>query len=137
MTTEYQAWSNIIRRCTDPNSQQFKNYGGRGIAVCAKWRHSFPAFLADVGRKPKKDLMLERIDNDKGYEPGNVRWATAKQQARNRRSNRHLVCYGLRLTVAEWAERQGVNSGLIHDRLDRGWTVKEAIYKKPRRIENA
>lgn len=64
---------------------KYEHYGGRGITVCERWRESYPAFLADVGRKPSPQHSLDRIDNDGHYEPGNVRWATAKQQANNRR----------------------------------------------------
>jgi hypothetical protein len=75
----------MIRRCENPNDQAYPRYGGRGITVCPEWRADFAAFLRDVGRRPNPELSIDRIDNDRGYEPGNVRWATAKQQANNRR----------------------------------------------------
>lgn len=82
----YRAWSAMIERCTVPTHKSFHRYGGRGIAVCERWRSDFRNFLADMG-EPEPGLSLDRIDNDRGYEPGNCRWTTAKVQANNRTSN--------------------------------------------------
>lgn len=84
-TSEYSAWLAMRKRCNDPNNKAYRNYGARGIKVCAEWQDDFEAFLAHVGPKPSPDLSIDRIDNDKGYEPGNVRWADRSTQSRNRR----------------------------------------------------
>lgn len=91
---EYHAWENMKARCLRPSTRGYKNYGGRGITVCPRWRVSYEAFLADVGRAPSPALTLDRIDNDKGYLCGhwaccdgvkNVRWATRLEQNNNKR----------------------------------------------------
>lgn len=89
---EYTAWKNLRRRCTDPRSKNYQYYGGRGITVCARWLHSYAAFLADMGRRPLLKsakghslYTIERLDNNKGYEPSNCVWATMQVQMANKR----------------------------------------------------
>ncbi len=85
-TPEYRAWRAMIDRCYRTKDKPYKNYGGRGIKVCDRWRHDFLAFLADMGRKPSPELTLDRFPNNNGnYEPGNCRWATRKEQYANSR----------------------------------------------------
>jgi hypothetical protein len=84
-TPEYHAWHSMKDRCTNPRHRAWRNYGGRGITVCLEWLASFEAFIAHVGSRPSPDHSLDRIDNNGGYGPGNVRWATLSQQMRNRR----------------------------------------------------
>lgn len=81
---EYQAWLDMRRRCGNPTHKDYRHYGGRGITVCPAWLQSFNTFLADMGSRPT-GLTLERIDNDRGYEPGNCKWATRKEQRHNSR----------------------------------------------------
>lgn len=82
---EYQTWSSMIQRCTNPRRVGYKNWGGRGIQVCEKWRLDFRAFLADMGPRPGVGYSIDRINNGGHYEPGNVRWATRHEQNLNRR----------------------------------------------------
>lgn len=82
----YMSWSSMLKRCSNPSSKDYKSYGGRGVTVCDRW-HSFDNFLADMGEKPI-GLSIDRRDNDRGYEPGNCRWATTTEQNRNRRGVR-------------------------------------------------
>lgn len=86
--SEYRTWKNIRQRCTNPNVKHYLNYGGRGIKMCPRWLGSFENFYADMGPKPSPKLSIDRINNDGDYEPGNCRWATAKEQVANQRPRR-------------------------------------------------
>lgn len=124
---EYTSWHQMLRRCTDPEYLSFRNYGGRGISVCASWVGSFDAFIRDVGLRPTPKHQLDRIDNNDNYEPGNCRWATKREQARNRRTNRFLTFNGETLTVVAWAERIGLSKDTLRSRLNSGWSLPDAL----------
>lgn len=100
--------------------------GDRGIKVCDKWANSFEAFLEDMGEKPK-GLTLERIDVNDGYYPENCTWATIKDQANNRTSNRILTHNGKSMTAAQWAEHLEISYPMLRMRLHRGWSTKRAL----------
>jgi len=122
----YHSWAGMWARSTNPRHGAFGYYGGRGLVVDEAWR-DFGVFLADMGEKPP-GTSLERIDNDRGYGPGNCRWATAVEQARNQRKNRILTHPGGRsATVAEWAESLGMNYQTLYDRLRQGWSDERAL----------
>lgn len=123
---EYGQWRRMIQRCTDPNVPEYARYGGRGITVCTEWL-DFGQFLSDMGRRPDQKATLERLDNDRGYEPGNVRWATRKEQARNTATNHRLTFNDETLSMAEWSERTGVPYYRLRSRLRYGWTVERAL----------
>jgi hypothetical protein len=112
-------------RCTYPYVNGYHNYGGRGITVCERWE-SFENFLADMGERPE-GRTLDRNDVNLGYEPGNCRWATLKEQSRNTRTTRWIEYQGERLTVVDWAERLNVSSGSLGRRIRDGWPVERAM----------
>lgn len=118
-----------IQRCHNPKNPSYRNYGARGIAVHETWRASFDAFLRDVGARPTPKHSLERVDNDRGYEPGNVRWATRAEQNANTRQNVTITIGGETLIRTEWARRSGVPPKAIRDRMEKlGWDAKAAIF---------
>ena len=83
-TPEYTAWANMKDRCYNKNSEHYKNYGGRNITVCERWRDSFINFFDDMGKKPKRGMQIDRIDNNGNYEPSNCHWATHTDNQRNK-----------------------------------------------------
>ena len=134
-TSIYSRWCGMLARCYNKNSKKYSRYGARGIRVHGPW-HNFDVFYNYIGDPPSNDYSLDRIDNNKNYEPGNVRWATQKQQQNNRNDNRRLIHDGKNLLVTEWAEITGISSKVIRQRIDRDkMSVKDAltkkVYKKP------
>lgn len=102
-TRLYKIWSRMIWRCEKPSYQFFSDYGGRGIGVCDEW-HRFDVFKEwALSNGYSDNLTIDRIDNNKGYNPNNCRWATMKQQANNRRTNRFVTYNGDTKTVTQWA----------------------------------
>lgn len=127
-TPEYAAWVRMVRRCENPRHRAYPFYGGRGISVCDRWRMSYRLFLEDMGRRPSPGHSLDRVDVDRNYEPGNVRWATKVEQMRNMRSNRWVTVRGERMTLAEAIERHSVVSRkAVEARLKSGWDEERAI----------
>lgn len=123
---EYKIWEGIVQRCCNPNNNRYADYGGRGIRLFPAWRLSYALFIKDVGRR-FKGATIERIDNNQGYVPGNVRWATRREQQRNMRSNRWLEFGDEIRTVTEWANHLGVRPQTITTRLSRGWSVERTL----------
>lgn len=138
---EYNSWCGLMGRCYNKNNRKWPRYGGRGIVVCARWQEpngrGFANFLADMGPKPSPQHSIDRINNDGNYEPGNVRWATCKQQSRNMSRNRILTVGDVTMTVTEWAEKSGLSIGAIRNRLERGLSDADAVNpnRRPRQIQ--
>lgn len=125
-TLTYARWKSMTQRCCNPNATNFKDYGAVGVTVCERWR-DFDAFRADMGECPSRSMTLDRMKNERGYEPGNCRWATKAEQNRNRSSCVELTHAGVTRNVAEWAEAIGMSANALSMRLRLGWSVERAI----------
>ncbi len=121
----YRAWASMLSRCNNPRHKSYPSYGGRGIKVCERWM-AFLNFVGDMGN-PKPHESLDRINNDGDYQPSNCRWATAKEQMRNRRVNRMITCFGRTQTMSAWSEETGLSGVVINDRLKRGWSIERSM----------
>lgn len=132
-TVEYSTWAALINRCENQEDKSYKDYGGRGIKVCQRWRNSFADFLKDMGRRPSEKHSIDRYpDNNGDYCPGNCRWATHRQQCLNKRNNRILTVNGESKTMTEWAEETGIRVGTISERLRLGWSEEQSVLKTAR-----
>jgi hypothetical protein len=124
---EYGSWKKLLVRVRGTNGEMSqKHYCGRGISVCDRWL-KFENFLADMGPRPSLQHSIERIDVNGNYAPENCKWATQREQCRNRRSNSIIEVDGLSLCVAEWAEKCGIKATTITMRLRGGWSASDAV----------
>lgn len=128
----YGIWIGMRQRCRDPRRKHYPYYGGRGIRVCPQWDASFESFMKDMGPRPA-GASIERIDNNGNYEPANCRWATPKEQARNRTVTRYVTVDGVREPLNVWADRLGVASDTLIHRLSYGWTEEQTVKTPIRR----
>ena len=126
----YRAWGNAKNRVFNPKAQKFKTYGLLGIDMDPKWAKSFEAFANDVGEPPGPEFSLDRVDGSKGYWPGNVRWATATEQCRNRSVVLQLTYGGKTRPLIEWCEKYEINPNTARNRYHAGWTVEEILFGK-------
>jgi hypothetical protein len=123
----YKVWTSMKQRCHNQADAGYKVYGARGITVCDEWRDSFAAFRAAVGDPPAPGMSIDRIDGTKGYEPGNVRWATSEQQMSNTSRTRHLNYKDETLTMKQWSVRMGIPYATLRQRIDKGMSVADAL----------
>ena len=127
-TPEHNSWRAIIQRCENPRCKCFPAYGGRGITLSPEWRHSFAAFFEHVGPRPTPNHTIDRIDNEKHYEPGNVKWSTKVEQNRNRRDSVILTYDNRSMNLIAWAHHLGIGQPTLWARLNRhGWSVERAL----------
>lgn len=122
-------FASMHSRCEKTYDASYENYGGRGIKVCRRWK-SFRRFLEDMESSYREGLSIDRIDNDKGYRPSNCRWATQKQQTRNRRCSIIIETPWGRMNVAEAAERIGMKRERLKTRVKLGWTMEQLFDPK-------
>lgn len=127
-TKEYRTWTGMIKRCYDKKYHGFYLYGGRGISVCERWKNNFTNFLNDVGICPENKKSLDRIKNNGNYEPGNVQWATDKEQCNNRRSNVVFEIDGVTKNLLQWSVIYKMPYKTIHSRVKYcKWDIIKAL----------
>jgi hypothetical protein len=134
---EFGSWDSMLQRCKPGTNRNAMTYWARGIRVTDEWQgpNGFANFYAHVGPAPTLAHTIDRIDNDKGYFPGNVRWATPLEQGNNRRTNTHIEVDGVRLTLTEAARRAGLDPELVRSRIQRsGWPPEKAL-SEPKRTQ--
>lgn len=119
-TRLYHIWQSMKKRCLNPNSQDYPRYGGRGITICEDWQNSFSNFMKWANESGySEELTIDRIDYDGNYEPCNCRWATAKQQSNNRRSNHLVTIGGETMNVTQWCEKYHIKMSVLKGRMRR------------------
>lgn len=125
-TRTWHCWRDMIRRCHQKHRRDYADYGAKGIRVSKEWRASFQTFVSDMGLKPD-GLTLDRIDNTKGYNKENCRWATRAQQYNNRGDNVYVVWKGRRYTMMQVAQLTRKPYGRLMSRFRRGYTIEQAV----------
>jgi len=127
-TKAYSAWIDIMRRCYDKKRPAYKYYGARGIKVCNKWLNVVN-FISDMGQ-PKPQMTIERVDNNKNYSKNNCKWATQKEQSRNKRTNYKIKFNGTEKCLVDWAEQFGLKESTLNRRIKKyGWDIEKALTK--------
>lgn len=128
----YKIWRGMRNRCDPRWGSRYPRHGGRGIRVCDRWWNSFETFLADMGPRPEGST-LERIDNDGHYEPGNCRWASWKEQGKNRHNTAFLTFGGVTKPIVDWARSCGIDRKVLAMRIKLGWDPERAMSVPVRR----
>lgn len=130
-TREYKSWEYMLRRVRYKGSRSGRWHADRGITSCKRWLR-YDLFFRDMGKQPK-GTTLERIDNDKGYSPSNCRWATMREQSRNKRNNRFFKFHGRRLVVPDWSNITGFSKSAIWYRINAGWPISKVLTQPVRK----
>jgi len=129
-TAEYRIWCGIKARV---RNKTLLNYGGRGISICNSWLNSFDQFYRDMGDRPSVKHSIDRMDNDKNYCKSNCHWATAKEQANNRRNSIRIEYKGITMTIAQWSIDTGVKWSTLYGRIFKSkWSIEKSLTTKPR-----
>lgn len=128
-TRLFKIWCGMKKRCTNPKSNRFKNYGGRGITICEEWKNDFQAFYDwSMSHGYTDELTIDRIDVNGNYEPSNCRWVNNKVQANNRTNNKIITYNGESHTLTQWSEITGISQRKLIDRLGKlHWSVDRAF----------
>lgn len=131
-TKIHRCWQSMRHRCNQPNSTRYKYYGGKGIRICSRW-NDFLNFYADMNPTYKDGLTIDRIDNNKDYSPENCRWATRKEQSRNRTTSHYITYKSETKTIGEWSEITGLPMQCLLARINKlKWSVDKSIETKKR-----
>jgi hypothetical protein len=126
----YEIWKNMKKRCRDSSLKCYKNYGGKGIKVCKEWQEDYMLFRNWAYRNGyEENLYIDRINNNKNYEPNNCRWATMQEQQNNRTNNRICNINGLTASLADICRKYNVKYKKVWKRLSLGWELEEALFK--------
>lgn len=136
----YRAWADIKSRCLNPKNARFASYGGRGIGIFNGWQDDFQAFYDHVGEPPSLKHSIDRIDNELGYYPGNVRWATMDEQQCNRRVTIWVNFRGERQALCHLAKQYNLSADIALNRLKLGWDIEKVLctpVRKKRFYKNA
>lgn len=128
-TRVYRSWSSARQRCVNPNDTNYSQYGGRGVKMSEEW-DSFEKFLLDMGYPESNNLTIERIDVNGDYEASNCRWATSKEQARNKTNTLFYEYQGKKMILTDWAEYLGIRIITLRKRIKAGWPIEKVFSNK-------
>ena len=129
-TSEYNTWHSLKVQITNSNSKKFEYYDKNNIKMCERWLESFENFYEDMGDRTSDKHVLSRINNDGNFELSNCKWATKKEHSNNRKNTKYLNIDGKTKPSSIWSEISGTKYSILHGRLRRGWSHKEAVFGK-------